>query len=90
MSKPIDWEGANKTLNPPEGYEAEQVTPMRIFSYGVICVSKWKLSPEAISEIANTGCLFISLISGPTQPPVFIGSEEECRALAIDYGPVWK
>lgn len=90
MSKPIDWEGANKTLNPPKGYEQEQVISMRIFSNGVVCVSKWKLSQQAIDEINNTGCLFVSLISGNTQPPVFIGSEEECKALAVDYGAVWK
>ena len=90
VSKPILWEGANKLLGPPKNYEEEQVQAMAVFTNGIICVSKWKLSEEAIKELNETGCLFISVISGETQPPIFIGSEAECKALAVDYGKVWK
>ena len=90
MSQPIEFNGSNRILQPPKGYDKEQVTPMHIFTNGVICVSKWKLSEEALKEVLETGCLFVSLISGHTQPPIFIGSEEEVRAVTVDYGPVWK
>ena len=90
MSKPILWEGANKLLGPPKNYEESQVCSMAIFTNGVVCVSKWKLSIEAIEEINRTGCLFASVLSGQTQPPIFIGSEAECKAIAVDYGKVWK
>lgn len=89
MSKPVDFKGSNKTLLPPKGYTKEQVIPMYIFTNNVACVSKWKLSEEALKEAVETGCLFISLLSGQTQPPIFIGSEEEVRAVVIDYGKVW-
>lgn len=90
MSSPVLWEGANKLLGPPKTYEEEQVQSMAVFTNGVICVSKWKLSDAAIKELNETGCLFISVISGESQPPIFIGSEQECKALAVDYGKVWK
>lgn len=90
MSYPVDWNGANKILGPPKGYEEDQVCKMAIFTNGVVCVSKWQLSPEALKYAIETGCLFISIISGQTQPPIFIGNEEECKAIAVDYGKVWK
>lgn len=90
MSKPVLWEGSNKLLSPPKNYEEEQVCSMAVFTNGVVCVSKWQLSEEAIKYLNETGCIFISVISGQTQPPIFIGSEEECKAIAVDYGKVWK
>lgn len=90
MSVPILWEGANRLLGPPKTYEEEQVTSMAVFTNGIVCVSKWKLSKEAKKYFDETGCLFISVISGETQPPIFIGSEQECKALTVDYGKVWK
>lgn len=90
MSKPVEWSGSNKVLTPPKGTTEEQVSRMEIFTNNVICVSKWELSRETIEEVLKTGCLFISVISGSTQPPIFIGSHDEVRALAVDYGPVWK
>lgn len=84
MSKPVEWDGSNKVLTPPKGTTEEH------FTNDVVCVSKWELSREAIEEVLKTGCLFVSVISGSTQPPIFIGSHDEVRALAVDYGPVWK
>ena len=72
MSKPVEFNGANKILQPPKNYDKEQVIPMYVFTNGIICVSKWKLSEEALKEVKETGCLFVSLISGYTQPPIFI------------------
>lgn len=90
MSYPVDWFGANKTLVAPKGTTEEQVCDMRIFTNGSICVSRWKLSEEAIKEVIETGCLFVTLMSGYTQPPVFVGSHDEAREIAVDYGHVWK
>ena len=90
MSKPVDWHGANKTLVAPKDTTSEQVQDMRVFSNGVVCISRWQLSNEALKEVAKTGCIFISSYSGESQPPIFVGSHDESREVAIDYGPVWK
>lgn len=90
MSKPVDWYGANKTLTAPSDTTKEQVQDLRIFSNGVVCVSRWQLSEAALKEVLETGCIFISCYSGATQPPIFVGSHDESREVAVDYGPVWK
>jgi len=90
MSSPVNWYGANKTLKAPKGITSEQVCDLPIFTNDVVCVSRWQLSEEALKEIAETGCVFISCYSGKTQPPIFVGSHNEVREIAVDYGPVWK
>jgi len=32
----------------------------------------------------------LAVAFGPSQPPVFVGSEDEVRQVVIDYGNVWK
>jgi len=90
MSKHIDWYGANKTLVAPKGTTSEQVQDLRVFSNGVVSVSRWQLSEEALKEVIETGCIFVSVYAGNSQPPMFVGSHDESREVAVDYGPVWK
>jgi hypothetical protein len=90
LSKPVYWHGANKILKAPKGTTEEQVQDLHVFNNGVVSVSCWSLSEEALKEIINTGCIFVSVYSGQTQPPIFIGSHDEVREVAVDYGPVWK
>jgi len=90
MSKPVDWYGTNKVLVAPKDTTKEQVQNLHVFTNGAVCVSRWQLSDEAIKEINETGCVFVSSYSGNSQPPIFIGSHDETREVAVDYGPVWK
>lgn len=90
MSKPVDWYGTNKNLVAPKDTTKEQVCDLPIFTNGVVCISHWQLSEEALKYVNETGCIYVSLISGASQPPVFIGSHDEVREIAVDYGPVWK
>jgi hypothetical protein len=39
--------------------------------------------------VNRTGCVFLSVLSGRTFYPVYLGSEESVRRLVADYGPVW-
>lgn len=90
MSKPVDWYGKNKVLKAPKEITKEQVCDLPIFSNDAVCVSRWQLSEEALKEVNETGCIFISVMSGHTQPPIFVGSHNEVREIAVDYGSVWK
>lgn len=87
MGHPVDFKGSNKLLGPPRG--SDNVYEMNVFCNGVACVSCWELTPSEKEEIARTGRVFISVFSGYTQPPVFVGGEEQTRSLIADYG-VWK
>jgi hypothetical protein len=87
MGHPVDFKGANSILSGPEG--SENIYAMRVFRNGISSTSCWALSPEEVEEIERTGRIFITVLAGQSQPPVFAGGEEETRSLVADYG-VWK
>jgi hypothetical protein len=87
MGHPIDFTGANSILNGPDG--SENIDVLRVFRNGISCTSCWALSPSDLEYVERTGCIFITVLAGQSQPPVFAGGEEETRSLVADYG-VWK
>lgn len=87
MSAPIKFKGHNRVLSPPPG--SENVLPLPIFRNGKCCVSCWELTQEELAEINRTGRVYVSIFSGKTQPPVFVGSETTVREVVADYG-LWK
>lgn len=87
MGHGIEFKGANGVLGAPKG--AENVEPLHVFRNGTCSVSCWQLSDAEIEEIIKTRRVFLSVFMGNTQPPVFVGGEEEVRGLIADYG-VWK
>jgi hypothetical protein len=89
MGSPVQWPGANRILAPPKGMDETQCSNLAVFSNGVTCVSCWELSEEELDEIIRSRCVFLSVFSGGTQPPVFVGSEDEVRRMIADYG-AWK
>lgn len=88
MAEAIDFPGSNMILGAPIGHE-ESVSDLYTFTNGNCSVSCWRLSAEEMEEINRTGCIFLSIFSGRSQPPVFVGGEEEVRSLVVDYGGVW-
>lgn len=89
MGQPAKLEGANMVLRAPEGQE-ETCRDLCTFTNGSCSVSCWEFSAEELNEIVRTGRIFVSVHSGRTQPPVFVGSEETVRALVVDFGGVWR
>ncbi|GEM_PF-1340874 len=87
MATAVNFTGSNMKLMPPDG--AENVEPLHTFTNGVCSVSCWELSSEDLEQIARTGRIFVTVLSGRSQPPVFIGSEESVRSVVVDYGGVW-
>lgn len=88
MGKPVDFHGTNTTLTAAEGDE-ETVVSMRVFRNGRHVVSAWTFSPEEIAEIIRTKTIFVTVLSGLTSPPIYLGSESNVRAVCADTG-VWK
>lgn len=89
MAEPIPFAGANRILRAPAGRE-ETVQDLHTFTNGHCSVSCWRFTTEEVAEINRTGSFFLSVFSGPSQPPVFIGSETTVRGVVVDYGGVWK
>lgn len=87
MAEPSDWHGANKILKSPKN--REYIPELKTFNNGTVSVSCWKFTGEEIAEIVQTGCIFIGVMGGPSQPPIFVGNEEAVRAVTLDTGPVW-
>ncbi|NSY10818.1 hypothetical protein G6L14_02155 [Agrobacterium vitis] len=89
MAQPVKFDGANMVLRAPAGQE-ETVFDLYTFTNGACSVSCWELSAEELAEVNRTGRVFLSVFSGRSQPPVFIGNEEAVRSIVVDYGGVWK
>lgn len=88
MANPIPWHGNNKTLTAP-GHE--NIQAIQVFNNEKVSVSCWQLTElEIIDLIQNGGKVFVAVMYGKSQPPMFVGTEDSVREVVIDYGKVWK
>lgn len=87
MGVPTVFRGANFVLKAPIG--SENFMPLPVFRNGVCCVSAWELSDKELVEVVRTRRVFVAVMYGMSQPPVFVGSESDVREVVADYG-VWK
>ena len=89
MARSIPWHGQNKRLTAPK--DVENIDQLCVFNNGSISVSCWQLSQEELIELLqNGGKIYLAVAFGPSQPPVFVGTEDEVRQVVTDYGKVWK
>lgn len=89
MARGVNWHGANFELARPKGQDEQQCNSLYVFRNGHDCVSCWELTPDEIAEIVRTGKVFVVISYGWSQPPIYIGLEEDCRQLTADHG-TWK
>lgn len=87
MGQPVEFQGANTLLRAPEG--AENVCDLHTYRNGMCVVSCWEFSGDELAEIARTGRVYVSVLSGMTQHPIFVGDEEAVRSMVVDFGGVW-
>lgn len=87
MANVIKFAGANRMLLPP--HSAENFDALHTYTNGICSVSCWELTPDELAEVQRTGRVFLTVLSGQTQPPVFVGSEDAVRSVVVDYGGVW-
>lgn len=88
MAEPVKFDGVTHDFGPPPGLD-EMVGRLPVFMNGRTVVSAWKLSPEELAEIQQTGIVFLSVMSGTSVFPCYVGSESETKAVASDTGKVW-
>jgi len=75
-------------LGAPEG--AENVGTLHTFTNGHCSVSCWEFTDDELAEIVSSRRLYISVLSGRTQPPIFAAPESVMRGFLVDYGGTWR
>lgn len=89
MATPIVFDGSNRTLKPAKGTEG-YVQPLPIFTNGTSVVTCWQLTEAERASIIRDGRVYLSILSGQTTYPVFIGDESSVREVVADTGPTFK
>ncbi len=88
MSDTHDFKGSTHHYGPPKGLE-EMIGWLHVFKNGKTVVSAWKPTPEELKKLNNGESMFISVMSGETVLPVFVGTEKECKLVVSDTGKTW-
>lgn len=88
MGRGIDFPGKTVDLQAPVGHEAT-VSALPIYSNGLCCVSCWQLDVPELMAVVQEGQVWLSVFSGRSMPPVFVGSRDTVRSVVVDYGGLW-
>jgi len=78
--KPVAFRLSNKVLRPGGGEYSENVTgvdPLPIWTDGEQCVSCWRMSLHERLAALLFGRVWVSVLSGSTQPPFCVTAERE-------------
>lgn len=76
--KPNTFPQAYKTLTAPEG--VKNVKDLPIFSDGIQCVSRWKPTFAERIRLIFGASVWLGVMAGKTQPPVWLGAENPFEA----------
>lgn len=76
MAEPVNFPESNKLLSSPNGPEDDTVSPLRVWTDGRQCISRWKFTPEELQTLQETGGAFFVnvLYAGGTQPPIYVAA----------------
>lgn len=66
---PAKFHESNRVLRAPKGMEKE-CGDLYVFSDGQVCISQWQPTEEEKAAIAAGAGVWLTVVSGHTQPPV--------------------
>lgn len=72
---PASFPQANMTLRKPDSMTDEECGSLQVYTDGGICISCWRLPLWARLKIMLTGKVWLGVLSGHTQPPVWLTTE---------------
>jgi hypothetical protein len=88
MASPVQFPEANGTLGKPQGMSDEECGPLPVYRDGQQCISCWRFTPEEMEVLLQTHCVFVGVLSGQSQPPIWVKGaapvKEEAAVLATD------
>jgi hypothetical protein len=70
--KPVKFKEANKNLLKPSSMTDEECGALWVFNDNTQCISCWKLSFRQRFLALFFGRIWLSVLSGKTQPPVWL------------------
>ena len=74
--KPIRFEQANKNLLRPANMTDEECSSLWVYTDGKQCVSCWRMTWKQRIKALLYGKIWLAVMSGQTQPPVWIDCEK--------------
>lgn len=73
--KPIDFPQSTKVLQKPSSMSDNECSSLHVWNDGKQCVSCWKPTFKERMNILFGGKVWLGVLSGKTQPPVFVSGE---------------
>lgn len=73
--KPIEFKGQTVVLQKPQGMTDEECSPLGVLQLDNTCISCWKLSLRDRLKVLFTGVVWLGVLSGKTQPPVYVTAD---------------
>lgn len=73
--KPIDFPQSTKVLQRPSTMTEKECQSLPVWNDGKQCVSCWKLSFKECMKVLFHGKVWLGVLSGKSQPPVFLSGE---------------
>lgn len=70
--EPTTFKQSNKTLQRPDDMTDEECGELPIYTNGVECFSKWRLTWRERLHCLIHGTVWLGICSGETQPPVML------------------
>lgn len=73
--KPIDFPQSTKVLQKPSTMSDNECSSLHVWNDGKQCISCWKPTFKERMNILFGGKVWLGVLSGKTQPPVFVSGE---------------
>ena len=70
--KPVKFKEANKNLLKPNNMTDEECSNLWVYTDGEQCISCWKMTIKQRLSALFFGKVWISVLSGQTQPPIWL------------------
>lgn len=70
--KPIKFKQANKNLQKPNNMTDEECKSLWVYTDGQVCISCWKMTLRQRVSALIFGKVWLGVLSGFTQPPVWV------------------
>ncbi len=73
---PIKFQESNKDLLKPVGMTDAECSSLPVFTDGKQCISLWQLTWKERFQVLFLGRIWLAVLSGQTQPPVWMDSRK--------------